>query len=76
MRRNDLQIQADLLGIACEGSKKTRLVYQGNLNFNVIKPYLIRMLNAGLMELADGIYYTTEKGRRFINRFNELMDLQ
>ena len=76
MRRNAFEIQADLLGIAVEGSRKTRLVYQGNLNFNVIKPHLERMLKAGLMDLIDGFYITTEKGRRFIQRFQALTDLQ
>ena len=76
MRRNDLQIQADLLDLAREGSGITRLVYQGNLNFNAIKPHLERMFNSGLMDLVNGIYYTTDKGRKFVEAFKELMLLQ
>lgn len=76
MRRNDLQIQADLLDIARAGSNKTRLVYQGNLNFSVIKPYLERMLGLDLMRFVDGFYTTTEKGRKFVEVFRSLMLLQ
>jgi predicted transcriptional regulator len=76
MKRNDLQIQAELLDIARSGSKKTRLVYQGNLNFRIIMPYLERMIDAGLMILLDGLYYTTEKGHKWVEAFKELMLLQ
>ena len=53
MRRNDLKIQADLLEIARPGSRKTRLVYQGNLNFKVITPYLKKMIDLGLMKVVE-----------------------
>lgn len=76
IRRNELQIQADILGIAREGARKTRLVYQGNLNFNVIKPYIERLLKNGFMEFSDGFYYTTDKGLSFIDRFFSLMELE
>ncbi len=76
MRRNDLKIQVDLLEIARPGSRKTRLVYQGNLNFNVISPYLKKMMDLGLMKVVDGIYYTTDKGRKFIEAFKNLMLFQ
>ena len=76
MRRNNLQIQAELLDIARVGSRKTRLVYQGNMNFKVIKPHLGRLIEMGLMRLVDGFYTTTEKGHKFIEGFRALMLLQ
>lgn len=76
MKRNNLQIQADLLNIARDGARKTRLVYQGNLNFAIIKRYLERLLKKGFMEVSDGFYFTTDKGVSFIDSFGLLMDLE
>ena len=43
MRRNDIDICADILKIARVGAKKTHLVYKANLNFEIVKKYLIRL---------------------------------
>ena len=75
MRRNDLDIQADLLNIASRGAKKTRLVYGANLNFKIIKRYLKILDKAGFLEEKDGVFYTTVKGQMFVTQFEELKGL-
>lgn len=73
MRRNDLDICADILQVACNGAKKTHVVYQANLNFNIVKKYLRRLKENGLIELNDGRFFTTEKGARFLEQYRDLV---
>jgi len=69
MRRNDLDICADILEIACTGAKKTHLVYKANLNFVVLKKYLKRLFKGGLIENQDGIFFTTDEGFSYIEKY-------
>jgi predicted transcriptional regulator len=73
MRRNDLDICADVLRAANGGAKKTHLVYQANLNFNIVKKYLRRLLDNGLLEVVDDRFFTTEKGHQFLEDYGELV---
>lgn len=74
MRRNDLDIIADILRVARDGAKKTRIVYQANLNFNIIKKYLKRMTDLGLIEVSDRLYYSTDKAQIYLNGYDLLRD--
>lgn len=73
MRRNDIDICADILKVARGGAKKTHLVYRANLNFNVIKKYLRKLMDTGFLESEDGRYFTTEDGARFLERYKEFV---
>ncbi len=74
MRRNDLDICADLLNVAREGAIKTQLVYKANLNFKIIKKYIIRLSEYGFLESERGQYFTTEKGNRFLVQYREVTE--
>lgn len=76
MRRNDLDIQADLLGIASGGAKKTRLVYQANLNFAMIRKYLKLLTDKDFIEERDGVYHTTVRGQMFVTQYEQLKGLE
>lgn len=71
MRRNDIDICADLLRIARVGAKKTHLVYKANLNFEVVKKYLRRLSEQSLISSENGQYFTTEKGVKFLDNYQE-----
>lgn len=73
MRRNDLDICADILRVARDGAKKTHLVYRANLNFKVVKRYLRRLMDTGFLESENGRYFTTEDGVRFLERYREFV---
>ncbi len=49
MRRNDLDICADILTVARAGAKKTHIVYRANLNFKLVRKYLRRLIENGLL---------------------------
>lgn len=73
MKRNNLDICADLLQVARAGARKTHLVYQANLNFKIVKGYLAKLLESGFLTYDEkGHYFTTEKGVEFLSRYDEL----
>lgn len=73
--RNRMEISAGILDIARNGTRKTRIMYRANLSFDLLQKYLDMLVNAGLLELRgndDRTYVATEKGRKFLEDFNEL----
>ena len=73
--RSRIQIAADIIEIAKNGSRKTRIMYQGNLSFDLLQKYLDLLMNFGLIQIQDGneiTYVATEKGRQFLEDFSEL----
>jgi predicted transcriptional regulator len=74
MRRNDLDICADILKVSKAGAKKTHIVYKANLNFKIVKKYLNRLIDNGfLMDGSDnGIFVTTERGSDFLEQYMRL----
>ena len=69
MRRNNIDISAELLSVAKGGAKKTHLVYKTNLNFVLLKKYLVRLTDNGLLESMNGRFFTTDKGVRFLDQY-------
>ena len=57
------------------GAKKTQIVYQANLDFKIVKKYLSRLIEKGLLDPAnDRRYYTTtSRGVDFIDRYGALV---
>lgn len=75
MRRNDLDICADILRVAKRGAKKTQIVYQANLNFKIVKKYLKRLIENGLLDSfeKERLFRTTSKGVDFHVQYSELV---
>ncbi len=71
--RSRVQIAAGILEIAKNGSHKTRIMYLGNLSFDLLQKYLNLLLDSGLVELTNDskTYVATEKGLRFLEDFGE-----
>ena len=65
-KRSKDQIKTQILTLMPERQRKqTRIVYQVNLNFRTVEPYLDLLLEKGLLEVIPGayiMYKTTEKG--------------
>ena len=73
--RTRLQIAADIIEIAKNGSRKTRIMYLGNLSFDLLHRYLDLLMKSGLIQIQDGekhAYVATEKGRQFLEQYGEL----
>jgi predicted transcriptional regulator len=74
MARNDLDICARILEVSRMGARKTQIVYQSNLNFRMVKKYLKRLIEGGLLQAGDRFYITTAKGLRFLEQYKGLIE--
>jgi predicted transcriptional regulator len=75
--RSKIEITANILEIAKEGSRKTRIMYLGNLSFDLVQKYLKQLEHLGLVEVKNAsggerIYTITAKGQEFLADFYEL----
>ncbi len=82
MKRSKDMIISQILDICVDGASKTRIVYQANLNFRTVNPYIELLTKNGLLEISSRptiIYKTTQKGIKMLKDFksiqNELPDL-
>lgn len=73
--RSRIQITANILEIAKTGSRKTRIMYLGNLSFDLLQKYLEMLVHYGLLEVrgsSEKSYLATEKGKQFLQDYYEL----
>ena len=73
--RSRIQIAADILEIAKAGSRKTKIMYLGNLSFDLLQKYLDILLKHDLLEVhrgPDTSYVATKKGKQFLEDYYEL----
>lgn len=73
MKRNNLDICADILKVSRGGARKTHLVYRANLNFKIVKKYLDHLVDREFLDSDGGMFYLTEKGSQFIERYDSLI---
>jgi len=74
--RSRIEITANILEIAKQGSRKTRIMYLGNLSFDLIQKYLKQLEELDLLQIkqtTDGarIYHVTPKGQAFLADFQD-----
>jgi predicted transcriptional regulator len=73
-RTNDL-IVLQILNLCVPGASKTRVVYQANLNFLTVNPYLDNLIKNGCIETVPQgsrvVYKTTPKGMDLKERFEQ-----
>ena len=73
--RSRIEIVADILEIARNGARRTRIMYLGNLSFVLLEKYLDMLSTCGLLAPGNGgerRYVVTEKGQRFLEEYYEL----
>jgi predicted transcriptional regulator len=71
--RDKLDIVADILTVASQSAKRTQIMYQANLSYNVMRRYLDEVVAASLLsfEITEQRYMLTEKGRQFLESYRE-----
>ena len=75
MKRNREEIISQILNVCRNGAIKTRVVYQANLNFKTVEPYLALLVKNNLLEVQQGekkMYETTEKGETLLEALNQV----
>ena len=68
-------IISQILDICINGASKTRIVYQANLNFRTINPYIELLTKNGLINVKKEqtiIYKTTPKGLDLLDNFKQI----
>lgn len=80
--RSRTDLCAEILRSAAGGeTTKTKIMYRAFLSYAQLKEYLSILIENGLLahDSKNQTYQTTEKGRRFLNKveqIDELMELQ
>jgi predicted transcriptional regulator len=78
LKRNREEIISQILNVCRNGAIKTRVVYQANLNFKTVEPYLDLLVKNNLLEVQQGekkMYETTEKGETLLEALNQVSEL-
>lgn len=62
---------ADILAIASENARKTKIMYGANLSYKVLQKYLSEIIGASLVSYDDGSqeYVLTSKGEKFLEAY-------
>jgi len=70
--RSKLQIISDVLTVARNGAKKTKIMYQANLSHKLLVHYLDHTIEAGLISISSGQgnYNLTPKGLKFLEDYD------
>jgi predicted transcriptional regulator len=78
-RRDKLVIMAEIMNISRNGALKTQIMYKANLSFAQLNDYLKVLAETKLLENTANngkqIYKATQKGKDFLNRHNQVMDM-
>lgn len=74
-RRSELDIVASILNISMNGAKKTNIFRGANLSYTLFKKYLSYMVGTALLKEKKGLFYTTEKGVRFLGLWGQITSL-
>ena len=74
-KRSKQEIIAQILEVCLEKSSKTRIVYQVNLNFRTINPYLQLLIKNELLDLLEReqkLYRTTARGESLLESIKKI----
>ncbi len=72
MRRSRIDIIVAVLEATKAGVNKTGIVYRSNINFRVAEQYLGFLEKQGLIETRSEKYFTTTKGKIFLEKAKEI----
>jgi predicted transcriptional regulator len=75
LKRSKHVIISEILDICKDGANKTRIVYQANLNFRTVDPYIDLLIKSNLIEVKQGrnvLYETTDKGIHLLDDFKQI----
>jgi predicted transcriptional regulator len=69
--RGRLEIIVDILNVAGKGARKTKIMYIANLSYKLVEKYLPETIRLGFIYFGNGLYEVTEKGRTFLDKYND-----
>jgi len=69
--RSSFEIIAEILKVAKNGAKKTRIMYACGLSHKFVEEYITLLLETGLL-ITGNSYHTTEKGIQFLRNYQTI----
>ena len=72
MKRQRIEIIAQMLAFCKHAKRKTRIMYKNNLSYAQLKDYLTLLTSLHLLAHNSDTYVTTEKGHAFLEAFIQL----
>ncbi len=78
VRRSKDQIVIEILGLCANGENITKIVYQTNTNFTIVRTYLVLLMKNELLdcqETSPRLYKTTAKGIEMMDRLRGLQEM-
>ena len=73
--RDSLEIVRDVLSVASEKTRNTRIMYQANLSYRIMEKYLNSLLEGDLLERVDDSFYVvTWRGKEFLQMYNDYVE--
>jgi predicted transcriptional regulator len=73
-KRSSYDIIYDILESCKYGVKKTRLMYNANLSFQVLEKYVIKLTEKGLILKKEDKFFITEKGIKYLETIKRLKE--
>jgi predicted transcriptional regulator len=75
IRRDRMEILAEILLYCGQLRGKTSIMYNTNLNYTQLQTHLSLLTSLGMLTHKQDRYVTTEKGYRFLELFTELQGI-
>jgi len=77
VKRDRLEIMAEILGLCSEPKTKTHVMYGTNLSWKMLQHYLSELQSRGLLEVHDNStrYVTSKRGLDFVEKWKEIKEL-
>jgi predicted transcriptional regulator len=76
MKRSRDAIISQILDVCTKGASKTRIVYQANLNFRTVNPYLDLLTKNGMINTKEEsklvVYETTNRGLALLDNYKQI----
>jgi len=70
--RDRYQLIADVIIATIGGARKTNIMYEANLSWDLLKRHLSLVIECGLVKHGDvqkDVFYPTQKGKEYLNEF-------
>ena len=77
VKRDRVEIMAEILGLCLEPQNKTQVMYGTNLSWKMLRHYLSELQSRELLEVHNNStrYVTTKRGLDFLDKWKELKEL-
>ncbi len=78
IKRSRNTIISEILDICINGAYKTQIVYQANLNFRTVIPYIELLTKNGMINAQKEhnlvVYETTDRGLALLDNYKKIRD--